>query len=249
VGPGGSPPGGSAGTPVPPDAGPDAPISCVQTHDGFSMKASLYWGAQVSCGAGTTDGVQELTGAVTSSGTNAFELDSCPPNADCMPMLSSFGFDAPGLYAYFPQGALVKVRLSVAQSFGCIQQAEVTNVPAWGGLKNPWSEQKLIYLSASDGIAEAIAGSDLSVFRQPLGCYSGPSCGGDPADAYVLLFGAIWQSSMGMPVYMGTTGYLPFKGPDGEQYLTVRNLRSFSSGYCDDYWNWAWWVAQGAVDL
>ena len=221
-GPGGGPP--DAG---PPDAAPDVPTPCVQTVDTFSMKAALYNGQQLGCGAGTTNGVFEMQGIITAPGTNSFELDSCPPNANCMPMLSNFAFDAPGLEAWFPPGVFVSVKVQVNPTWACTEQIEITNLPSWAGVTNPVSTDKLIYLSASDGVAEALPGSDLAVHKQQLGCSPGPSCGSDPADMYVLYFGAIWQSSLGMPVYMGTTAFWDFKGPGGTQYLQVRNLRSF----------------------
>ncbi len=42
---------------------------------------------------------------------------------------------------------------------------------------------------------------------------------------------------------MGATAdwSIPING--GVQSLRVRNLRSFETGACDDYWNWAWWIA------
>lgn len=40
---------------------------------------------------------------------------------------------------------------------------------------------------------------------------------------------------------MGQTGVLDF---DGGIVWTVRNLRSFQTAICDDYWNWAFWSAR-----
>lgn len=165
-------------------------------------------------------------------------------------MESKFNFNAPDLLLDIPQGAFVNIRLKVDHPWGCTQQIEITNLAEWGGVANPYGKQKLIYLSAADGIAETVTGSDLLVHKQALGCINnGSDCGGGPADMYTLYFGAIWMSSLGMPVPMGTTSPWLFNGMDGDQMLTVRNLRSYSSGMCDDYWNWAWYVTQAAMYL
>jgi len=247
VGPGGSSPaGGSAGSP--PDAGPDAQPVCYQTDDEFRLDVALYDGTSFGCPGNVTNGVFEIDGQVLSSDSSSLLLDSCPPNADCMPMASKFNFNAPGLLLSVPQGAFVKIRLMVAHPWGCTQQIEITSLAEWGGVKNPMGPQKLIYLSAADGVAETVPGSDILVHKQPLGCINnGPDCGGGPADMYTLYFGAIWQSSLGTPVAMGNTAYWPFKGPDADQMLFVRNLRSYSTGMCDDYFNWAWFVTQAVV--
>ena len=31
----------------------------------------------------------------------------------------------------------------------------------------------------------------------------------------------------------------------GNGWLLLRNLRSYVTGYCNDYWNWAHWAANG----
>jgi len=224
----------------------------VQTHEQFVMKASLHNGQQIGCWVGTTNGVLELRGRVESSSGTSFVVDSCPPNADCGPMLSTFSFDAPNLYAYIPVEALVTVRVQVDQPWGCTQQIEVTNLANWNGAENPYSSSNdTIYLSASDGIAQPVAGSKLAVYKSALGCVNDPppSCGGDPPDLYALYFASLYQSSPGTPVYMGQQGYFEIPDGNGLQYLQAQNLRSYSSGACDAYWDWSFWVAQMVYEL
>lgn len=241
---------GAGGAPI--DAGPDVTPSCVQTHEQFMMKASLHTGQQIGCTVGTTNGVLELQGRVESSSGTSFVIDSCPPNANCGQQLSTFSFDAPNLYAYIPQGALVTVRVQVDQPWGCTQQIEVTNLGTWYGTDNPYSSSNdTIYLSASDGTAQPVSGSKLGVHKSALGCFNPPppSCGGDPPDMYVLHFAWLYQSSLGAPVYMGQEGYFEIPDGNGMQYLQARNLRSYSSGACDAYWDWSFWVSQMMYEL
>ena len=44
-------------------------------------------------------------------------------------------------------------------------------------------------------------------------------------------------------VTMGQTSSFLLQG----RRVTAHNLRSYSSGACDDYWNWAYWVAAQAI--
>lgn len=234
--------GGAAGAPI--DAGP--PQHCEQTHEQFKLTGKTWDGKYIGCNGGDTDNVFEIQGVVTQSTGNSFELDSCPPNADCMQMLSSFSFEAPGLYAYVPQGGFVKVRISVRTIWACVQQIEVTNLPSWGGVSSPYGSQETIYLSASDGEPYTVPGSVIAVHTLPQGCAEGspPACAGDPTDSYALSFAGIQQSSLGEPVYMGTQGMFMLPDAEGDQWLMVRNLRSYASGACDDYNNWGFWIAQ-----
>lgn len=166
-------------------------------------------------------------------------------------MLSTFSIASTSNFAYVPQGAFVKARVLVNQPWGCVQQIEVTNMPSWGGVQNPYGTNETIWLSASDGSASTIPGSILSVSKLPLGCTNGdpPGCGTDPPDMYALAFGAIWQSSIGQPIYMGTQAMFTLSGSKGDQYLLARNLRSYSTGACDDDFNWGFWIVPSMYDL
>jgi hypothetical protein len=87
----------------PPMPGPDAMPPCYQTNDTFQLGVSLYDGTSFGCPGNVTNGVFEIDGQVLSSDSSSLLLDSCPPNADCMPMASKFNFTAPGLLLSVPQ--------------------------------------------------------------------------------------------------------------------------------------------------
>jgi len=49
-------------------------------------------------------------------------------------------------------------------------------------------------------------------------------------------------SDPGTSVSMGEQAEWVLANPNSNQYVTVRNLRSYVSGACDDDGNWAYWV-------
>jgi hypothetical protein len=101
-----------------------------------------------------------------------------------------------------------------------------------------------LYLAVGDGSTEVLYDS-VSIGRVRTGCGiagGGASCGPVVPDLYQLQFRHA-QRVGGPEVPMGATAdwSIPING--GVQNLRVRNLRSFETGACDDYWNWAWWIA------
>ncbi len=240
--------GGSGG--AMPDAGP--PVSCGRTHDSFSMRAQLYDGRTFSCSGGTDFGFAQLQGQVVEMNGNALTIDSCPPNADCIQMRSTFTFDAPGLYLWIPTGAFVDVSLQVDQPWGCEQRILIADLPSWGGLPNPVPTGATVHLAAADGIADTLPGAPFTIQKLPLGCVNDPSggCGGDPPDDYALHFAS--TTTPGDPgITVGMGQYATWSVPSASgvnEYWAVRNLRSYSSGYCDDYFNWSWWLTQVWMD-
>ena len=137
-------------------------------------------------------------------------------------------------------GTFVKVDYEVKHPWGCEQRIVVKNVPSWAGSPNPISPDPVVWLAANDGLVAPLASAGFKVEKKALGCPgNGQSCGGDPADSYLLLFDA---GSGPKSVAMGhSTSFMHHAAGYDEQW-TVRNLRSYVSGACDDYWNWAWVV-------
>ena len=82
-----------------------------------------------------------------------------------------------------------------------------------------------------------IGPTEVAVASKPLGCTKpdASTCGGK-GDSYVFEFAAADGASLLVP--MGQA--LPWTV--GGQNVVVRNHRSFVTGYCDDYWNWAFTV-------
>ncbi len=229
--------GGSAG------AG-GAPAACAQTHDSIGFQVETYDGSALGCGVKGGTGTRSITGVVMDSKPDMFSLDSCPPNADCIaPMQTTIRLvEAPAGFAMsVPAGAFVKVDYEVQQPWGCEQRILVKNVPSWGGMPNPISPDPALWLAASDGSVEPLDGAGFKVQKKALGCPgSSPGCGGDPADSYLLVFNA---GSGSKPVAMGHSITMMHHGAGFDEQWTARNLRSYISGACDDYWNWAWVIS------
>ena len=230
-----------------PDGGPQP--TCGRTYDTFAMRAQLSDGRSFGCKGGKDQGYAELVGQVVDAANNSFSIDSCPPNADCMPMLSSFSFESPNLMLWMPTGSFVRIQLDVEQPWGCTEQIQVENLPTWAGLANPFSSEALLHLSAADGTRNTLTGSPFSVSTMPLGCSSsGVHCGAELEDDYALQFYSQLINGPGITVAMGQSTMWAMPMPTGSlQYLQVRNNRSFSTGYCDDYWNWSWTVTQAML--
>jgi hypothetical protein len=230
----------------PVEAGPDAFVACGKTHDRFELIATTYDGQTYTCGGQpTATGLRKLVGEVMKSATNAFTLDSCPPSADCVPMSSQFTFSAPGLAAKIPLGAFVEVQIEVQHPWGCEQRLMVRNLPIWDGLTNPVATGRRLYLAASDGSPHAFDDAPFAIEKRALGCApdAGPSCG-ETADDYALRFHpADHPEQPGVLVPMGSTWTWQPNLSGEMPAWSIRNLRSYVSGMCDDYWNWAWWVA------
>jgi hypothetical protein len=83
------------------------------------------------------------------------------------------------------------------------------------------------------------------VGSQRLYCNSDPDagtgCGGTMPDDHAFLFA---PETGGPPLLLGTSqaGSLPITLGNGTvQHLSLLTLRSYVTGGCDDYWNWAWY--------
>jgi hypothetical protein len=211
--------------------------SCVRTHDWFEMQLDDYEGLTWGCeGGAVEEGTNTLAGQVVESFDAGLVLDSCPPNADCMPMLSKLGFSAPGLFNPVPQGAFVAVTVRVEMPWGCSHELLIVNLPTWAGMPNPVDSTAKAYLLAADGAPEAPPGSPITVKAEPAGCSSG-----EEGDDYRLHFSTS-QPNEDLILLMGQSEVWEV---DAGLFMQGRNLRSFETGYADDTFDWGYYL----VDL
>jgi hypothetical protein len=158
----------------------------------------------------------------------------------CGPTNTLISVETPTPFA-LPVGAFVEAEYWIAQApFACTQLLRISNLPEWNGQPNPVSDVAKTYVIASDGIANPsadIASTGITVTPSRLGCVTdaGPGCITMPAavDSYAFQFSAAGSPSL--VVGMGQSRSWRVNG----QEMVVRNLRSYESGFCDDYWNWA----------
>lgn len=193
----------------------------------------------------TQTGTLSFDAAVVKSGGNALSVDACSPAADCLPQIFNLTFDAEGLYVDVPVGAFVHVEVAVDVPWGCSHRLSITALPNWAGEPSPVPAGHTLYLAAADGTVAPPAGAPFIVTPIKLDCPGYPSgCGGgvEPGQ-YALRFSSIDDPSAGVLVETGELKNISLV----ETWAAVKNLRSFESGACDDYWNWAYWVVPGAI--
>jgi hypothetical protein len=184
-----------------------------------------------------------LEGRVTRRVANGFEIDSCGPNADCDSLLTNVTVSAPGLDFWLPTGALVRVTYLITRFFACQQALEVSTIPAWNGLMNPYQPNDALMLAVVDG-GGTFSSSPYKVDREALGCRPmSQGCGGVAPDEYALMFITTAVPERRIRVAMGQSNTIDLYSDGSFQgILTARNLRSFQTEYCDDYWNFAWFL-------
>ncbi len=170
------------------------------------------------------------------------QIDTCPPTADCVAIITTLSIKAPGLslFGAVIKGSLVHVDVTFLRDWTCTSSVVMTSLSDWDGEKNPVDVGGRLYVAAVDGMT-SIPGVAFTVAEVSNGCLPGvPSCGGGRTpDLYALRF---TSSTANTVVPMGETTY-GFSA--GSQPLQVRNLRSFYEGACDAYWDFAWWAAPG----
>lgn len=217
--------------------------ACVEGHEAFEMRLATPAGAVWSCAEGQSSEQGDLafSAAVVGVSGNTLTLDACSPAADCMPMLHTLEFSAPGLTSYIPVGAYVEVSVHVAAPWGCEHSLQIRNLPSWDGYPNSAYQDDRVWVVASDGSTYTFADTPFTIEREQLGCPGEPyGCGPLPVDTYALVFG-LGAGNHTLQQGEGTTVALPTATP---QYLDLHNLRSYQPALCDDDWNWGYFAVR-----
>jgi hypothetical protein len=185
----------------------------------------------------TTD--YSTDGRVGATSLNTFEVSGCPANAICDEQSTLFTVDALGLdvSSALPLGALVHVHYKRACGYGCTNDIAVTSLDSWGGYVNAAPAKSGLYLAADDG-GGSMSEMPYRVNRILLPCDMFPKgsvCSENPG-LYKMEFD--FDDASWVVVSMGEERPAPYR----QGLFSIRNLRSFETGYCDDYTNWAHWV-------
>jgi len=245
--------GGVAGVGVVGGVGGTAGTSCARTQDRADIAIERPDGTRVDCSSvmNTPGPVQPtvLEGRVTRTFAGGFDVDSCAPNADCDSLVTTVTVNASGVGLWPPPSALVRVTYQITRFFACQQALEVSTIPTWNGLENPVQPNNALLLAVVDG-GGTFTSSPYKVSRVALGCRSNTQgCGGVPPDEYALVFTPTAAPERAVRVEMGQGRPIELsQAPAGHTWL-VRNLRSFQTEYCDDYWNFAWYLRYYVVAL
>lgn len=226
----GSPPGSDGGNP-----------GCARFFDTVRIVVQRFSQDATRCDDPNkrTDDDFDFTAAVTNVAASLITLDSCPPNADCIPFVEKITVEAPYFTPqnYVPKGAFVRVRAHFHRPWGCSAAVEIRSVSSWGGVPNPAGPGGVLYLAAGDGTTFTESDAPFAIKPIALGCANGEvGCGGLPPDDYLLRFEPAGGGAS-LDVKMASLRNLT--DANGRRY-DIRNLRSFQTGFCDDYWNWAW---------
>jgi hypothetical protein len=177
-------------------------------------------------------------GVVLNVARDAFDVDTCPPTADCAPGTQKHvTISAPDLElrnTNLQVHPLVRVHFARSCPWGCVDDIIVQGLTAWGG-----STDGTVYVVADDG-GGSLPEAPYTVTPVRLSCpdpFQGGCGGNEPTGVYAMSF----HQNNGLPdvvVNMGHGAVIESAaGP-----LLVRNLRSYITGYCDDGWNWAHWA-------
>jgi hypothetical protein len=232
---------------APPEAATDAVAACEETND----RATTWWvdgGTTTGCpGDVKWDGGPgpsfEIDAEVVAATDDTLTLNLCNPLTACLHQ-AELHVQAPGLVLSdaVPLHAYVHVNLSFDGFWGCHSTLLVRSVPSWAGAPNPAGTGDALLVAAIDGGTATPGGAPYEATPVGLGCNVEASggCGGAmPVDDYVWRFveqgDTFWTD-----VAMGETRALPLGGHG----YHARNLRSYQSTLCDDYWNWAYWIAR-----
>ena len=238
---------------------------CGRTNLGATVTVRSPGGSVLSCNDHPTDAgfgstpQKTWVGMVTGSDASSIVVSICSPgtanddaaaadagatdagggDAGCVPGTLRIEAVAPGLdLARFPQ-VWVRVKATVSFFWECQQSLEITTADPTDGSPRQGPAGQLL-LAVVDGNGVAFADSPYRVAHVQLGCAPGPVCNDRASDADDYAFDFSSPGDTGAPtrVYMSETVTWKSAGAN----FTVRNLRSFQTSVCDDYWNWAYTI-------
>jgi hypothetical protein len=219
--------------------------ACLRTNDrvGFRVtKGEVVLDCTTVAARSDAGATTVVQGLVTDTTASWFTVDSCPPGADCPPMLTKFDLvgGPTNIDSLVVKGDFVRVEYAISLFFACQQSLEVTALGSWGGMSNPtWPEGMLLYAIADGG--GPFPDSPYTVDRVLLGCDvdAGRGCGAIEPGDYAFSFVPSGAPDRAIRVDMGETRLTEIQlGRDIG--VVARNLRSYQTWACDDYWNFAY---------
>lgn len=189
--------------------------------------------------AAVVDVVDDATGATV-------RIDFCSPAADCVPMIGTLrvraaGFNLGATPVGLRRGQYVQIRSRATWSWGCTMQVEVTNAPTWDGMPNPVRHDSALLAAAASGEGTTLPGAPFELTRRSIGCVmAGSNCGGGAPELFALSAQGHCNTCETDPppvtIYQGRAEMISINA----NAYAVWNHRSFNTGACDDYWNYAW---------
>ncbi len=240
-GTGGDPSGGSGGS------GGGSSDLCAHTADRFSFTLTPGGGGtNLDCSGNPPGDGQTIThhleGVSLNLNDGGFMINTCPKGVTCdLSAVLTLTFASPGLSPSIPDGALVQIDVQTSSNFWtCTQSILVRNLPTWDGFQSPLGAYPVVLVAGVDG-TPTFAGAPFGVTAAPLGCYPPDPATMGCVERDELRFDVAAKTGT-IPVAQGETATFLLDVGSTTQSLRFRNLRSFQSGWCDDYWDYAWWA-------
>lgn len=184
-------------------------------------------GVERGCAESLADEITFEGVVASASSTDAWVIDTCSPNADCMASLAKVNV-AGGLKLDIPAGALVRVTFSVESLGGvCSESILITNLPTWSGLTNPVAADEAPWLDVN--------GSGASPFTVEFieQCHIDGGENGCDETFYKLRFALKEDASVATaPIGIGESATWSVPSGAAKGTYSVRNLMA-DSGYCE----------------
>lgn len=190
-----------------------------------------YWPVDPDAGIDS----YEFRGAVTRVGRWSVETDGCDPAGVCGTFTlqgESTGFPEEVGSRALGVGSVVWMRWEVVRgTFHC-----ATSVAATMNL----DQQDKTVLAAGSGRYTTLPSTSFMIELDPLHCNDGPSCGSPRSDDYRMLVRSRRTGAELLGIGTNESGRFEH---EGLQYRAF-NFRSYQTArICDDYWNYAYWIA------
>jgi hypothetical protein len=191
-----------------------------------------------------------VSGRVTATTADEVSLDTCKAGDGCSPSIYRFRVTAPGLTLSVPVGREVTISWTLSGTWYCYKSIVVFDGVVGDTDQVPTAP---VWLAVRDGSPSSLRGA-FTLELKELFCNPNPDvkqgCGGNSVapDDYAFRF---MPASGGAPLELasGQSGQIAFTTVSGLQHVLIRNIRSFQTRWCDDYWRWAWWAtAQAGPD-
>jgi len=215
--------------------------ACTNSSDSFLFTLVGPDGSNLDC-TGSPPGtslISHVEGVVVASTSTTLTIETCPPGTACDPATYELNIQSAGFAMSVFTGAFIQMDVAINYPWGCTSSVVARNLPVFGGQPSPGGGYPSFLFAGSNGIASAPDVAPFTVAAVALGCNtSGQSCGVTVADSY--RFDVLGQTLYSVP--QGETYVVTAVDGNNPLDLLFRNLRSYESGWCDDYWNYAWWA-------
>jgi hypothetical protein len=233
-----------------PDADLVAAVKCVKTEDRAVMSVESEGLQVLGCSipdAGRNAHYKwEGTGRVIAVEAQGFEMDSCVDDSGCGGPKTKVRISANDLdlTTALEPGALVKVHGESDYFYACTGDLVVESVETWNGIANPSPAPGGFYVAAFEAGGWSEAPYRIQNVRLDCAFENEQFACNDPETPTGLfaieLTPNVYQSKTVLP--MGETVSIPAPGVSDK--WRARNLRTYQTSYCDDYWNYAYWIAR-----